>query len=55
MGLNLVQKLIEPRLVAGKAVAGEEIAVAVDQILLTDTNGTMAFEDEVAFGKYVMK
>ncbi len=50
MGLNLVQKLIRPRLVAGKAVAGEEIAVAVDQILLTDTNGPMAFLQFEAMG-----
>ncbi len=50
MGLNLVQKLIQPRLVAGKPVAGEEIALAVDQILLTDTNGTMAFLQFEAIG-----
>jgi aconitate hydratase len=50
MGLNLVQKLIQPHLVAGKPVAGEEVAVAVDQILLTDTNGTMAFLQFEAMG-----
>jgi aconitate hydratase len=50
MGLNLVQKLIEPRLVSGRAVAGEEIAVAANQVLLTDTNGPMAFLQFEAMG-----
>jgi aconitate hydratase len=36
--------------VAGKPVAGEEIGVAVDQVLLTDTNGTMAFLQFEAMG-----
>src|SRR4029453_18801899 len=40
---NLTRKLIESHLVAGKPVAGEEIGLRVDQALLTDTNGTMAF------------
>src|SRR5262245_59420267 len=39
----LTRKLIESHLVAGKPVAGEEIGLRVDQALLTDTNGTMAF------------
>src|SRR5437867_7190159 len=43
MARSLTRKLIDAHLVAGKAVAGEEIGLRVDQVLLTDTNGTMAF------------
>lgn len=50
MGRTLTQKLVEAHLVAGKAVAGEEIGLAVDQVLLTDTNGTMAFLQFEALG-----
>jgi len=42
-GKNLTRKLIESHLVSGKAVAGEEIGLRVDQCLLTDTNGNMAW------------
>jgi aconitate hydratase len=50
MGQNLTRKLIDAHLVAGKAVAGEEIGLRVDQALLTDTNGTMAFLQFEAMG-----
>ena len=50
MGRSLARKLIEAHLVAGKPVAGEEIGVAADQILLTDTNGTIAFLQFEALG-----
>ena len=50
MGLSLTQKLIQSHLAAGKPVAGEEIAISVGQILLTDTNGTMAFLQFEAMG-----
>ncbi len=50
MGLNLTRKLIESHLVAGKAVAGEEIGVKIDQILLTDTNGNMSLLQFEAMG-----
>jgi aconitate hydratase len=43
MGRSLTRKLIEAHLVSGKPVAGEEIGLAIDQVLLTDTNGTMSF------------
>src|SRR5260370_15632197 len=33
---------MESHLAAGKAVAGEEIGLSIDQILLTDTNGNMS-------------
>ena len=41
MGQSLTRKLIQSHLVAGKPVAGEEIGISIDQLLLTDTNGTM--------------
>jgi aconitate hydratase len=50
MGLSLARKLIDSHLVAGKAVAGEEIGLRVDQALLTDTNGTMALLQFEAMG-----
>lgn len=50
MGRSLTVKLIESHLVAGKPVAGEEIGLTVDQVLLTDTNGTMAFLQFEAMG-----
>src|SRR3989449_5989672 len=42
-GQSLTRKLIESHLVSGKPVAGEEIGLRVDQCLLTDTNGNMAW------------
>lgn len=50
MGKSVTRKLIERHLVAGKPVAGEEIALAVDQALLTDTNGAMAWLQFEALG-----
>src|SRR6266849_7954573 len=50
MALSLTRKLIETHLVAGKTVAGEEIGVKIDQILLTDTNGNMSLLQFEAMG-----
>ncbi|MBI2554333.1 MAG: aconitate hydratase [Candidatus Rokubacteria bacterium] len=50
MGRSLVLKLVESHLVAGAHVPGQEIALAADQILLTDTNGPMAFLQFEAMG-----
>ena len=50
MGKSLTQKLIERHLVSGKPVPGEEIALDVDQVLLTDTNGAMAWLQFEAMG-----
>src|SRR6266705_6631666 len=50
MSKSLTRKLIESHLVAGKAQAGEEIGLAVDQVLLTDTNGTMSWLQFEAMG-----
>jgi aconitate hydratase len=50
MGLSLARKLIDAHLVSGKPVAGEEIGLRVDQVLLTDTNGAMALLQFEAMG-----
>ena len=50
MGRSLARKLVESHLVAGKAVAGEEVGLRVDQCLLTDTNGNMAWLQFEAMG-----
>ncbi len=50
MGLSLTRKLINAHLVAGQPVTGEEIGLSVDQVLLTDTNGTGAFLQFEAMG-----
>ncbi len=50
MRRSLTRKLIESHLVSGKPVAGEEIGLRVDQVLLTDTNGTQAWLQFEALG-----
>ena len=50
VGQSLTRKLIERTWSSGKTVAGEEIGLHVDQALLTDTNGTMAFLQFEAMG-----
>src|SRR5256884_5631440 len=50
MPQSLTRKLIESHLVAGKAVAGEEIGLRADQILLTDTNGIQSWLQFEAMG-----
>jgi aconitate hydratase len=47
---SLVQKLVAGHLVAGEPVAGREIGLRMDQVLLTDTNGTMAWLQFEAMG-----
>ena len=47
---SLAKKLVESHLVAGKAVAGEEIGLRVDQLLLTDTNGIQSWLQFEAMG-----
>jgi aconitate hydratase len=50
MGRSLTRKLIESHLVVGKAVAGEEIGLGADQLLLTDTNGIQSWLQFEAMG-----
>jgi len=49
-GRSVAQKLIDAHLVSGEAVAGEELGLRVDQCLLTDTNGNMAWLQFEAMG-----
>jgi len=49
-GKTLARKLVESHLVAGQATAGEEVGLRVDQCLLTDTNGNMAWLQFEAMG-----
>ncbi len=41
--MNLTQKIIKAHLVDGNMVAGEEIAIKIDQTLTQDSTGTMAY------------
>jgi aconitate hydratase len=50
VGDTLIQKLIRSHRVSGEPVPGQEIGLRVDQILLTDTNGTMAWLQFEAMG-----
>lgn len=50
MGQHLVQKLLTDHLAAGEPVPGREIGLRIDQVLLTDTNGTMAWLQFEAMG-----
>ncbi|MGH7322377.1 MAG: aconitate hydratase [Candidatus Rokuibacteriota bacterium] len=50
MPQNLVQKLVQSHRVAGDATVGQEIGIRADQVLLTDTNGTMAWLQFEAMG-----
>jgi aconitate hydratase len=50
MGRSLTRKLVESHLVSGTAVAGEEIGLRPDQLLLTDTNGIQSWLQFEAMG-----
>lgn len=50
MGLNVSRKIISSHLVKGKMVAGEEIAIKIDQTLTQDSTGTMAYLQFEAMG-----
>src|SRR4030043_87557 len=50
MGKNLVQKIFETHLAAGRLVPHEDIALAVDHPLTQDSTGTMAFLQFEALG-----
>ena len=50
MGKGVAQKVIESHLVDGKAVAGEEIGLRIDQVLIQDMTGTTAIMQFEAMG-----
>jgi aconitate hydratase len=43
MGKNIVQKILDPHIVEGKPVAGQEVGIRIDQTLTQDATGTMAY------------
>ncbi len=43
MGLTIAQKIIKAHLIEGEMVAGNEIALKIDQTLTQDATGTMAY------------
>lgn len=55
MGKNLVQKIIASHLVKGDMVAGQEIAIRIDQTLTQDSTGTMAYLQFEAMGVPMVK
>ena len=50
MGKNIVQKILDSHIVKGNPVAGEEVAVRIDQTLTQDATGTMAYLQFEAMG-----
>ncbi|MCW2276925.1 aconitate hydratase [Heliophilum fasciatum] len=50
MGKNLVQKILNAHLLEGELIAGQEIAIRIDQTLTQDATGTMAYLQFEAMG-----
>ncbi len=50
MGLTLAEKIIKAHLVEGEMVAGQEVAIKIDQTLTQDSTGTMAYLQFEAMG-----
>ena len=50
MGLTIAQKIIKEHLIEGEMVAGQEIALKIDQTLTQDATGTMAYLEFEAIG-----
>jgi aconitate hydratase len=50
MGLTLTEKILSTHLVSGKLMAGEEIALKIDQTLTQDATGTLVYLQFEALG-----
>ena len=50
MGLTIAQKIIKEHLISGEMVAGNEIALKIDQTLTQDATGTMDYLEFEAIG-----
>jgi aconitate hydratase len=50
MGLSIARKIIKNHLVSGEMIAGNEIAIKIDQTLTQDSTGTMAYLQFEAMG-----
>jgi len=55
MGLTLSEKILKKNLVKGRLVPGEPITVKLDQCLLQDATGTMAWLEYEALGAKKVK
>jgi len=55
MGLNCFEKIISAHLVSGKAAAGSEVGIRIDQTLTQDALGTMAYLQFEAMGVAAVK
>ena len=49
-GKSLIYKILESHLVEGRLVAGEDIAITIDQTLTQDALGTMAYLEFESLG-----
>ena len=54
-GKSLIYKILETHLVEGTLVAGEDIAISIDQILTQDATGTMAYLEFESLGLDTVK
>ncbi len=50
MGFTIAQKIIKEHLISGEMIAGNEIALRIDQTLTQDATGTMAYLEFEAIG-----
>ena len=50
MGKTIAQKIIADHLVSGEMIAGQEIALRIDQTLTQDATGTLAYLEFEAMG-----
>lgn len=50
MGLSIAEKIIKKHLACGEMVAGNEVAIKIDQTLTQDSTGTMAYLQFEAMG-----
>jgi len=50
MGKNVVQKILDAHIIEGKAEAGQEVGIRIDQTLTQDATGTMAYLQFEALG-----
>src|SRR5699024_5147878 len=50
MSRSVAYKLIEPHLVSGEAVPGNEVGIAIDQTLTQDATGTLVMQELEALG-----
>ena len=54
-GKSLIYKILESHLVEGRLVAGEDIAITIDQTLTQDATGTMAYLEFESLGLDTVK